>query len=250
MALGQRRMVYTNLWQNPDFAKLSNEAKLLYIGTITVADDDGKLRGNSLLLRSQVFPLDEKVSVEDVRKWLNEIVRSKLITFYKVKNEYYIQHPNWGKYQYIRPDIYKKSKIPSSQKSNRNSTKSLTNINQDKIREGKETSRLEYLKKIPEEDMQEFLKRFDVSRKLILSKAEDFLLYCESKRKTYANYRAALLNAMKRDFEERKTDTPRPRIAAVAPEMTQEERNKAKETMRSIGDLMRKNGVLPPKKEK
>ena len=53
-----RRMIRTSLWQNEQFAKLSDKAKLLYIGTITIADDDGRLKGNSLILKGQIFPLD------------------------------------------------------------------------------------------------------------------------------------------------------------------------------------------------
>lgn len=68
----------------------------------------------------------------------------------------------------------------------------------DKNRKEKKT--ISYLSKIPEEDMQEFLERFDVSRSKINSKAEDFLFYCKANAKWYADPKSALLNAMKKDF--------------------------------------------------
>jgi len=243
MALGQRRMVYTSLWQNPEFGALSDGAKLLYIGMITVADDDGRLRGNSHLLRSQVFPFDEKVSIENVRKWINDIVRSKLVTFYKVKNEYYIQHPNWEKYQYIRPDLYKKSKIPTLRKRNEKVTKSLPKLSKDNIREERIENSPEFLKNIPENDMQDFLKRFDASRKMIISKAEDLIFWLESNGKTKKNYRSFLLNALKKDFPER-SSIP----VAPAPnkhdEITEEGRQERMQHLKKVKEELINKGVL------
>lgn len=105
-------MLHTSIWQNEDFAKLSDKAKLLYIGTITIADDEGRLKGNSLILKGQVFPLDETISSDQVRGFLNEIVKAKLITYYKIDNQYIIQHPNWSKFQTLRSDRKKDSNLP------------------------------------------------------------------------------------------------------------------------------------------
>ena len=72
-----------------------------------------------------------------------------------------------------------------------------------------------YLSSIPEEDMSVFLNRFDVGEKQIKDKAESFLLYCDSKGKKYANYKSALLNAMKKDFVERSESNKRKPVRRV-----------------------------------
>ena len=72
-----------------------------------------------------------------------------------------------------------------------------------------------YLSAIPDEDMSTFLNRLDVGEKQIKSKAESFLLYCESKGKKYANYKSALLNAMKKDFVERTEENKRKPVRRV-----------------------------------
>lgn len=208
MALGQRRMLYTNLWQNNDFAKLSDKAKLLYVGLITVADDDGRFKASSLLLRSQVFPLDEKITQEDVRKWLNEVVRSTLIDVYRVNGDYFGQHPKWHKYQSIRKDLYKQSELPINPLRSRNevSPKSHPNISKVKLsKEREEEIAKEYLLNLPEKDLNYFYGRFDCSKKAIVSKAEALFGYCKMHAKWYKDYRYFLLNAVKKDFEERKT---------------------------------------------
>lgn len=61
----------------------------------------------------------------------------------------------------------------------------------------------EYLRRVPQKDMDEFTKRFIASEKEIKGKAEDLELYCQRKGRTYKNYKALLLNALKRDFKER-----------------------------------------------
>ena len=131
-------MLHTSLWQNEDFAKLSDKAKILYIGTITLADDEGRLKANSLLLRSQIFPLDPLVTVEEVRKWTNEIVRVKLVTHYEVEGQHLIQHPNWTKFQTLRADRKKNSYFPSPDEEwqpndNHSTTKRPHKISKDKI---------------------------------------------------------------------------------------------------------------------
>ena len=108
-----RRMIHTSLWQNEQFAKLSDKAKLLYIGTITIADDDGRLKGNSLILKGQIFPLDEAVTSDQVRKYINECVKVKLVNYYEVNGQYFLEHPNWQKFQTLRSDRKKDSEIPS-----------------------------------------------------------------------------------------------------------------------------------------
>ncbi len=201
MALGQRRMVYTNLWQNEDFARMSKLSRLLYIGLITLADDDGRLKGNTTLLKSQVFPYDSSIKVDDIKKAVKEISNAKLIVFYKEGDGYYIQHPNWIKYQSIRKDLYKPSKIPAktSRKRNGKDTESHPNISKDNIREERA-----YLSNIPKEDLDEFVKRFDASELAIKSKAEDLKLWCEMNGKIKRNHKSFLLNALKKDFPERR----------------------------------------------
>lgn len=60
-----------------------------------------------------------------------------------------------------------------------------------------------YLVDIPGDDMAIFKERFSATERDIKSKAEDLRLYCERKGKVYKDYRAFLVNALKRDFGER-----------------------------------------------
>src|ERR1035437_5743127 len=109
--MAQRRMLYSSLWQNEDFSKLSDKGKILYIGLITLADDHGRLKSNPSILRSQIFLYDESIKNSEISKLLQDISKIGLILLYE--NDEYIQHPNWFKFQILRKDRMGKSMCPS-----------------------------------------------------------------------------------------------------------------------------------------
>lgn len=210
--MAQRRMIHEKMLGNVGFGLLSPNAKVLYIFTIVLADDDGRLKANATALRGRIFPFETNVTDVEVRKYLNEIVKTGLVIWYKIENEYYIQHPNWTKYQILRSDRKKDSDIPPpddnqvATKRGRSKISKISKIS----KEEKETSNVRYLQNIPENDLDEFHKRFDASKKAIISKGEDLFLWCASNGKVKKNYKATLLNALKKDFPERKQELPSP----------------------------------------
>ena len=137
MANTQRRMIYSKIWTSEQVGKLSDKAKLLFIGTITLADDDGRLRGNPAYLRGQIFPYEENLTVTEVLQFRNEIEKNGLIQVYSNEDCEYIQHPKWLEYQIIRKDLYKESSLPSRNETVtsllRKRTLSKDKISKDKI---------------------------------------------------------------------------------------------------------------------
>lgn len=62
---------------------------------------------------------------------------------------------------------------------------------------------LNFLLNIPEEVLVDFSTKYSCSNKQVKSKGEDLYNYCKSKNKKYADYKALLRNAIKKDFGER-----------------------------------------------
>jgi hypothetical protein len=123
-------MLYSNIWESGQIAKLTKPARLLYIGTITIADDDGRFKANPSLLRSKVFPLDDDVKIADVTTWLKEIIDVGLIVVYTVGFDEYAFHPNWTRYQTLRADRKKDSLIPPPSDDNQVSTECQPDVGQ------------------------------------------------------------------------------------------------------------------------
>ena len=112
MAQTQRRMIYTKIWTSEQFSRLSDKAKLLYVGMITLADDDGRLIANPSYLRGQIFTYDD-IPIDEVLKLRKIIEEEGLIIVYSILGNDYIEHPKWLEYQRIRGDLYRKSSLPT-----------------------------------------------------------------------------------------------------------------------------------------
>jgi hypothetical protein len=134
--MSNKRMVHTSIWASGQVSKLSREARLLYIGLITFADDEGRLKGSPALLRSEVFPYDEDVSIKDVGRWLADIIKLNLVKEYMVDDESYLFHPKWSEYQTLRADRRKESHVPAPDcqpDDNQVSTKSPHKVSKGKV---------------------------------------------------------------------------------------------------------------------
>lgn len=103
-----RRMIDASMWQNEHFAELPMGARLLQIGIINHADDQGRVKANPAWLRAQVFPYDS-LSTDEVQGWLNMMAANQTIILYMVDGKQYAQLTNWWKYQslqYAQPSQY------------------------------------------------------------------------------------------------------------------------------------------------
>lgn len=108
--MARKRMISPEIWASSSFAELSDFAKIVFIGLISNADDEGKGESDSALLKSTLFPRDEKKRAADVKSALSEIARSTSTLFYSVEGKNYYVLTKWKVYQKL--DRPTPSKIP------------------------------------------------------------------------------------------------------------------------------------------
>lgn len=108
--MARKRMISPEIWESSSFAELSDFAKIVFIGLISNADDAGKGEANAALLKSKLFPRDEKKRVADVKSALSEIARSTSTLFYSVEGHDYYVLTTWKRWQKL--DRPTPSKIP------------------------------------------------------------------------------------------------------------------------------------------
>jgi len=106
------RLIHSKVWQSEQVQSLKISCRLLYIGMITLADDEGRLPGSGKFLRAQLLPGD-RVGVKKVEKMRDEIEKANLIAVYRKENSVFIQHPKWSKYQTLRRDRSRLSQYPA-----------------------------------------------------------------------------------------------------------------------------------------
>lgn len=96
-----RRMIDTGMWSNENFAALPAMARLLQIGIINHADDQGRVKANPLYLAKEIFPYD-RVTPANVAKWLDLIAANGTVTVYLVDGKQYAQLTKWWEYQSLQ----------------------------------------------------------------------------------------------------------------------------------------------------
>jgi hypothetical protein len=100
--------------QSESMGRVSRDARLTFVLLWTISDDEGRLRGNSRMLASLLFPYDADAPGL-IDGWLTELEREKCVIRYKVDGDCYIEIPNWLSHQKI--DHPSKSKIKPFAKS-------------------------------------------------------------------------------------------------------------------------------------
>lgn len=90
--------------------RVSREARYCFILLWTIADDTGRLRGNSRMLASLLYPYDDDAK-RHIIGWLEELEREECVRRYRVEGQDYVLIVNWADHQKI--DRPSPSRIPA-----------------------------------------------------------------------------------------------------------------------------------------
>lgn len=104
-----RRMIDPAFWRSESMAQLTESQRLLFIGIISNADDQGRMKAHAALIRSDVYPYDDK-PLKEIEADLEQISEVGSVTLYNVNGRQYLQIPGWWEYQ--SPQWAYPSKIP------------------------------------------------------------------------------------------------------------------------------------------
>jgi hypothetical protein len=94
------RSVKPEIWHDEDVGRLSRDARLLFVGLITMADDEGRFRALPTLILGHVFPYDRDAP-KHLAKWLDELCSRDLAALYEIDGMPYGWLPNFLKHQRI-----------------------------------------------------------------------------------------------------------------------------------------------------
>ena len=105
-----RRMIHASIWQDEDIAGLTDRQQLLFIGLFSNADDQGRLKGHPMLVKSLVFPFRD-IPPKDILADLDSILAAASILRYEVGGKQYLQFEKWWTFQ--RHQWAKPSPLPA-----------------------------------------------------------------------------------------------------------------------------------------
>ena len=102
----KRRAIYSTSATSLSLARCCPEAQLLFDRLIAAADDQGRLQGDALLVRSQCLPLVDKATTRNVDRWLGELTDAGMILRYEAHGQPLVQVVKWWAYQGWMRHIY------------------------------------------------------------------------------------------------------------------------------------------------
>jgi hypothetical protein len=85
----RKRDIDPSLWSNEQLADVARDARLLYIGLISHADDEGRLRASPRALKAAIFPYDDELTVRDLTAWLDQLTQAGVLCCYEHEGERY-----------------------------------------------------------------------------------------------------------------------------------------------------------------
>jgi hypothetical protein len=94
------RSVKPSFWSDPDVVSLRREARLMLLGLISSADDEGRFVATTSAIAGYVFPHDQ-LSAATIRRWRDEIAKAGIIELYRVDVLEYGYFPHWKQHQRI-----------------------------------------------------------------------------------------------------------------------------------------------------
>lgn len=104
------RTIKPSFWGSRPVVKLSRDARLLAVGLISFADDDGRFLASMAAINGFVFPNDG-LSNQRVRKWFDECTETGLVYEYQPDDIAYGCFPTWHEHQVI--NRYTRSTLPT-----------------------------------------------------------------------------------------------------------------------------------------
>lgn len=120
------RSLKPEAWQDERIGALSRDARLLFVGLITMADDEGRLRAQPAMIIGHVYPWDE-ITLKQLAAWLAEIEAQRLIERYEIDGRPYIALRNWKRHQRINRPTPSELPAPSSEVAAANSAANSVN---------------------------------------------------------------------------------------------------------------------------
>jgi len=118
------RTIKPEFWSSTKVGRVSRDSRLLFLGLLNEADDEGRLIGQPKRLAGIVFPYDEDVDAKAIVLMIKELATAGLLVRYEVGGAIYLaicgfsEHQKIDKRQASRlppPPPADKSEIPAEQ---------------------------------------------------------------------------------------------------------------------------------------
>lgn len=110
--MGRIRTIKPEFWTDEKVGELKRDERLLFLGLLNLADDEGIVKATPAFIKGQIFAYDEDLSIADVKVWLDALVSCKMLVPFDHNSEKFFLIRTFKAHQKInRPTP---SKIPKN----------------------------------------------------------------------------------------------------------------------------------------
>lgn len=109
--MARNRMIKPQFWDDSKIAKISRDARLLYIGMWNFCDDLGVIRADMVWLKSKIFPFDQ-MQIQQFEKICQEILRNGFISLFSYRDEEFYYLPKFSLHQKINKPNFEDVNVP------------------------------------------------------------------------------------------------------------------------------------------
>ncbi|TDQ12204.1 hypothetical protein [Pedobacter metabolipauper] len=77
--MGRIRTIKPEFWTDEKVGELKRDERLLFLGLLNLADDEGALKATPAFIKGQIFAYDEDLTIADVKVWLEGLTLVKML---------------------------------------------------------------------------------------------------------------------------------------------------------------------------
>lgn len=103
------RTIKPDAFTSDSLSTVSVLARWTFAGIWTYCDDEGRGRSDARLIKAALYPIDDKTTLKDVEKALDELESIGAICRYEVDGKGFLHCPKWGHQKINRPS---ESRLP------------------------------------------------------------------------------------------------------------------------------------------
>ncbi|MGI9569203.1 MAG: hypothetical protein ACR2PH_05585 [Desulfobulbia bacterium] len=94
-------MIKPEFWSSETLTNVSRDSRLLFIGLWNFCDDYGFCINSTRRILGDLFPLDDKVTEANIKKWLSELIAIKVIIPVEYNNKNLLYVNSWDEHQKV-----------------------------------------------------------------------------------------------------------------------------------------------------
>ena len=104
------RTIKPSFWKDQKLGRMKRDVRLMFIGLWNLADDEGVVCADSLIIKSELFPFDEDLRVKTINEWIAQLTEALMIIPFTFNGESYYVIRTFKAHQSINRPL--ESKIP------------------------------------------------------------------------------------------------------------------------------------------